>query len=195
MRINNLTPVIITFLYLVIMFLIDYYKNIKVKVVNKKIISLDEIPVTLGYYLYNNSNVKSLFNLTFLDLIEREYLKLVEIDDKTYVKRTKQSKKDLFSFELTVLNYIEQMIKNQESNLEDLDFNIKLDVKFNLVLNKYCQEVKKEANKLYGTVDFYSDYIFSFIFGILYFMIIGKCINHKFNIPVLFIMKIGRAHV
>ncbi len=182
--IDSIIPIVLILLYLLTMFLINYYRNISPK--KKKIhqIKLNDIEPALALYCYNNGNANKLFWVTLLDLVDRGYYKLYCDNDISYIKWNKNDilkvdELNLKEFEIKLVTYINTLIyKNNEKNyisLEELDKQVSIDWSYQSVSNSYQQELKKEFVKAFGVVDkisiFKAPAILTYIYAmqILYF--------------------------
>lgn len=190
MSITNLVPVILIFLFLVIIFLIDYYKNICFNnVKNNKKINLDKVNPTLALYCYKTGTIKNLFNITILNLINNGFFELVRVNDTTYISST--SKKDkIYQFEETIRNYIDEILNNKKLKIDEFNEKLTLDYKYLAKTNKFFGELKNDANKEFGKLDFISENIYSFIVGVLYFMQIAFFVYNDFSLSQVFWISI-----
>lgn len=198
MSINNLFPTIIVFLYLVIIFLLGFYKKLTVK---NKLLKFNpkNVDIPIAFYCYNNQTSKDLFYLTLLNLIDKNYYKLYKKGNCTYIEWTKENigyytNEELKNYEMRVIRFINQLIyKDSENNfieINQLEFLIKTDFSFNINLTKFTNEIKEDAKEIYGSVDKFSDYNFSILFGIFYFMQMLFFIYNKFAISQLLVISI-----
>ena len=190
MSITNLVPVLLIFIYLTIIFLISYYKNIRFNNVriNKKN-DITKIRPTLALYCYNTGTIKHLFNTTLMTLIDNGYFKLERINNETYI--SSNSKKDkLYKYEEIIKDYIDEILNNKKLNINDFNEKLTLDYKYLAKTNKFYTELKKDAHKKFGKLDFVSNYMYSFIAGILYFMQIAFFVYNNFSSFQIFLISI-----
>ena len=157
MNVNNLYPTLIIFVFLIIMFLVGICKN---KVIKKKSVSLKNLDIPISFYCYNNSSIKDLFKLTFLDLLLRGYYKLYKKNEIIYIENVKSDDSKLLSYQKRVLSYINNLIykeDNDNKDLSDLERNI-LDIIHEISGNNSvsikseifeCLKKKKKAQELW----------------------------------------------
>ena len=191
MNVNNLYPTLIIFVFLIIMFLVGIFRN---KVIKKKNVSLKNLDIPISFYCYNNSSIKDLFKLTFLDLLLRGYYKLYKKNEIIYIENVKSDDSKLLSYQKRVLSYINNLIYKEDNDnkicLDTLDYNISTDVTFGFNLTKFNNEIKEDAKNIYGNIDNFSNYILSIIFGIIYYVFILYSIYNKLSITQLFVFSI-----
>ena len=99
--IDSIIPIGLILLYLLTMFLINYYRNISPRKKKAHQIKLEDIEPELALYCYNNGNASKLFWVTLLDLIDRGYYKLYSEENISYIK---WNKKDILCF-LAILRH------------------------------------------------------------------------------------------
>ena len=191
MNVNNLYPTLIIFVFLIIMFLVGIFKN---TVKKNESVNLKNLDIPISFYCYNNSSIKDLFKLTFLDLLLRGYYKLYKKDEIIYIKNVKSDDSKLLSYQKRVLAYINNLMYKEEDDnkicLDNLDYNISTDVAFGFNLTKFNTEIREDAKNIYGNIDKFSNHILSIIFGIIYYVFILYFIYNKLNIIQLFIFSI-----
>ena len=129
MSITNLVPILLIFIFLTIIFLIDYYKNLyfnNVKI-NKKI-DLEKVNPTIALYCYNTGTIKNLFNMTLLNLIKKNYFELSRKKNTTYISSNQKTGK-LYEHEQIIKDYIEEILDNKKLSLSDFNEKLTLDYK------------------------------------------------------------------
>lgn len=160
--IDSIIPIGLILLYLLTMFLINYYRNISPRKKKAHQIKLEDIEPALALYCYNNGNASKLFWVTLLDLIDRGYYKLYNDEDVSYIKWNKKDilkvdELDLKEFEIKLVTYINTLIyKYSEKNfisLEQLQKLVSSDWSYQSISNSFTGELKKESTKTYGIVD------------------------------------------
>lgn len=160
--IDSIIPIALILLYLLTMFLINYYRNISPRKKKEYQIKLENIEPALALYCYNNGNANKLFWVTLLDLIDRGYYKLYSAADVSYIKWNKKDilkvdELNLKEFEIKLVTYINTLIyKDSEKNhisLEELQKLVSSDWSYQSISNSFTVELKKESIKTYGIVD------------------------------------------
>lgn len=160
--IDSIIPIGLILLYLLTMFLINYYRNISPRKKKAHQIKLEDIEPALALYCYNNGNASKLFWVTLLDLIDRGYYKLYDEENISYIKWNKKDilkvdELNLKEFEIKLVTYINTLIyKDNEKNyisLEQLQRLVSSDWSYQSISNSFTVELKKEAIETYGTVD------------------------------------------
>lgn len=185
--IDSVIPIILIFIYLLLVFSINYYKiSNKKRIIDKKI-KLELINPTVMFYYYDNNSNNRLFWLTLLELIDKEYYRLNAINDITYIKWNKKENfkidvSNFNNFEIILINYLNKIICASEKNtisLEELNKKVTSDWSFQKVLNSFIVELKKESIKGYGNIDkisiFKEPLILTYIYSlqVLYFLNVG----------------------
>ncbi len=205
--IDSIIPIVLILLYLLTMFLINYYRNIRPKKNKQHQIKLESIEPALALYCYNNGNASKLFWVTLLDLIDRDYYKLYSEKDISYIKWNKKDilKVDdlnLKEFEIKVVTYINTLIyKDNEKNyisLEQLQKEVSSDWSYQSVSNSFTVELKKESIKIYGILDKISIFeeatILTYIYAVqvLYFFDVNFSTSQilLLSIPLTFVTLI-----
>lgn len=183
--IDSIIPIGLILLYLLTMFLINYYRNISPRKKKAHQIKLEDIEPELALYCYNNGNASKLFWVTLLDLIDRGYYKLYSEENISYIKWNKKDilkvdELNLKEFEIKLVTYINTLIyKDNEKNyisLEKLQRLVSSDWSYQSISNSFTVELKKEAINTYGTVDkisiFEEPAILTYIYAmqVLYFL-------------------------
>lgn len=194
MSISNLVPVLLIFLYLAIIFLIYYFKNINFNGKKYNKIDIDEIEPSLALYCYNIGTIKNLFNTTLLYLIKQKHFKLETKDEKTYISSL-SNKNELPEYQVIVKEYIDEILNGEKLELKEFNEKLTLDLKYLAKTNKYYIALKNEANKEFGKIDFISDYGYSFIVGILYFMQFAFFIYNDFTLFQVFIISLPLSYI
>lgn len=196
--IDSIIPVALIFIYLLIIFLINYYYNISPRKNKKYQIKLDDVNPVMALYCYNNGNANKLFWVTLLELVDSSYYKLYSENDVTYLK---WNKKDMLKiddlklkeFEKKLVTYINTLIyKNDESNYISLDLlakTVSTDWSFQSVLNGFTVELKKEFIETYGIVDKISIFKKPFIVTFAYVMQVLYFFNVGFNLMQILLLS------
>lgn len=195
MSITNLVPILLIFIFLTIIFLIDYYKNLyfnNVKI-NKKI-DLEKVNPTIALYCYNTGTIKNLFNMTLLNLIKKNYFELSRKKNTTYISSNQKTGK-LYEHEQIIKDYIEEILDNKKLSLSDFNEKLTLDYKYLAKTNKFYTVLKKEANQEYGKLDFITNYIYTFFVGILYFMQIAFFVYNDFSFSQILLISIPLSFI
>ncbi|HPF83276.1 MAG TPA: hypothetical protein PLV83_03795 [Bacilli bacterium] len=179
--INIIYPIIV-FFYLVIIFLLNYYLNLNMKKNNKHLVKMEKINPTINLYCCDLLNANKLFWVSLLELIDNNYYKLKEIDDKLYIANNK--KVNLCNYQLELANYVDKIIKANDNllELEKLDNYTRKDVKFNSKLNNYILNLKKDTNEIVGSLDRFNNYKFSIIFSLVYSILVINFLTSDINV-------------
>lgn len=164
--INRICSLII-FLYLIVIFLFNYYKNSKRKKQTKYLLKLKNIKPTISFYSCNLFKSHKLFWISLLELIDKKYYSLKEKNDKLYIVSNNKNN-DLEGYQLILKEYIDSLLNSKEITIEELDSLKRKDIKFNNVIRDYMLELKKETNEVVGNLDRINDYTISAICTFLY---------------------------
>lgn len=188
MEIGSFIPVIISFIFLNLEFLLGYFMVTKNSKLYRKV-DLNLNSPALNLYCYNKSNMKKLFWITLLDLESRGYYIIKSKKEKKNIKIKEKDTKELKEYELIVLEYINNLIKD-ESTLKDMEFIVYTDISFMQTLNKFSLSLKKEAKKTYGNIDKKSPYLIPSILTLIYGMHMFYSLYSKFNIIHLLLLSV-----
>ena len=189
MSITNLVPVLLIFLYLTIIFLVNYFKNMHFNEKKFKKVNIDDVEPSLALYCYNIGTIKNLFNTTLLYLIKKKHFKLDQKNDETYLSSL-ENEEDLPEYQMIVKDYINEILSDEKIELKEFKEKLTLDYKYLAKTNKYYIALKNEANKEFGKLDFISDYTYTFIVGILYFMQLAFFIYNDFTLMQVLLISI-----
>lgn len=197
--IDSIIPLGLILLYLLIIFLVNYYKNISPKKRKNHQINLDDINPAISFYCYYSGNTSKLFWLTLLDLINRGYYKLYSKEDISYIKWNKNDilkidELSLKEFEKILVTYINTtMYKNDAKETISLDLlekKVSSDWSYQSVLNNFITELKKEVSKTCGNIDKISILEIPLILTFLYSVQVLYFFDMNFSVSQILLLSI-----
>ncbi len=164
--IENTFPIWIILIYLIIIFLISYYKNIVKKNKKNYKVNLENINPIEAIYFYNNGKTNKLFYYCLLNLIEKRYYKLEEKENEFYLV-INDKKIVLEKYEIILVDYINSLF-NKEIELEKLLLLLKSDSNYEININNFNNSLKEKTQNYSGQLDKISIYIIPFIITFIY---------------------------
>lgn len=180
---TNILCSVIIFLYLCLVFLLKYYKNISLKKSDKYLIKIDNVNPTVNFYCCNLLNSNKLFWITLMELIDKKYYKLYEENEEVYLKWNKQNITSIDNLKVAdyqkdIIIYINSIIENMDNVilLSKLDQIIRSDCNYASILNNYMIDLRKNTKELIGDLDRINNYkyaivcTFFYLFQVFYFL-------------------------
>lgn len=165
---------IILFLYLGIIFLLNYYKKLCLKKKNNYLMKIANINPTINLFCCDSLNSTKLFWITLLELVENKYYKLYEENDNLYIKINKKKLNNsdeikLLDYQKIVIQYINNILHDKKNILvSELDCLVRKDFNISNILNEYHTSLKRDTKEIIGEIDNISNYKFSIICTLLY---------------------------
>lgn len=187
--IDSIIPIVLIFLYITLMILLNYYKNLsmKKKSINENL--LKDNPVHL-LYVYGNNKYNKLFFLTIINLIKKGYYAFEKKGNTLCIKYLKNDllkydEINLLESEKKVISYINSLLYKEDQNnyisIDKLDNVITSDFSFSSILNSYMLSLRNEVKEKYGLIDKYADIL----------PVILLCFFYSLQVIVFFKIKLN----
>ena len=171
---------IITFILIIIYFIIKYYNK------KNKTFYFRDIPkipsAVMSYYVNGKIDDRTIW-LTILDLISKNYYKIEKIKNKYYLKWQKGKlfefdDYDLIESEKLLIKFINSIIyEKKDVSIDILDDYMKTDLNFNKKINRFYSRFRYETKDKYGILRKENNYFLAFLLVIIYTIMIFNVVN------------------
>ncbi len=171
---------IITFILIIIYFIIKYY-NKKNKTFYFR--DIPKIPSSVMSYYVNGKIDDRTIWLTILDLISKNYYKIEKIKNKYYLKWQKGKLFEFDDYDLTeseklLIKFINSIIyEKKDVSIDILDDYMKTDLNFNKKINRFYSRFRYETKDKYGILRKENNYFLAFLLVIIYTIMIFNVVN------------------
>lgn len=179
----NIICSIIMFLYLSIIFLLNYYKNLCLKRKNRYLMEIENINPTMNFYCCDLLNSTKLFWITLIELVDKKYYKLYEKENVLYLKAKKINKDiKILDYQQNVIEYLNNIFENEEEiAIEQLDYKVRKDCNTSSVMNNYLNSLRKNTREAVGDLDRLDSYKFPFVYTFLYSLQVLYFLSNEIN--------------